>query len=43
MNLLKVENTVIGILDRVKGMSIGEKKRLSFACEVCSSREKGSV
>lgn len=27
-------NTIIGIPGRVKGISIGEKKRLAFACEI---------
>ncbi|CAI4226905.1 unnamed protein product [Auanema sp. JU1783] len=33
MNLVECQNTLIGIPNRTKGISIGEKKRLSFACE----------
>ncbi|GMT24052.1 hypothetical protein PFISCL1PPCAC_15349, partial [Pristionchus fissidentatus] len=34
MNLTDCQNTIIGIPGRVKGISIGEKKRLAFASEV---------
>ncbi|CAI5441710.1 unnamed protein product [Caenorhabditis angaria] len=34
MNLIDCQNTLIGIPNRVKGISIGEKKRLAFACEI---------
>ncbi|CAI2346937.1 unnamed protein product [Caenorhabditis sp. 36 PRJEB53466] len=34
MNLLDCQNTLIGIPNRMKGISIGEKKRLAFACEI---------
>ncbi|KAF8363920.1 wht-4, partial [Pristionchus pacificus] len=34
MNLTDCQNTMIGIPGRVKGISIGEKKRLAFASEV---------
>jgi len=35
--LQKVENTIIGQPGRIKGLSGGEKRRLLFASEVCSS------
>ena len=35
MGLKKCGKTVIGIPGKVKGISGGEKKRLSFASEVC--------
>uniref|UniRef100_A0A1I7UKV6 ABC transporter domain-containing protein n=1 Tax=Caenorhabditis tropicalis TaxID=1561998 RepID=A0A1I7UKV6_9PELO len=34
MNLVDCQNTLIGIPNRMKGISIGEKKRLAFACEI---------
>jgi ABC-type multidrug transport system ATPase subunit len=34
MNLIHAENTVIGEGDRIRGISGGEKRRLSFAAEV---------
>ncbi|UMM19950.1 hypothetical protein L5515_015351 [Caenorhabditis briggsae] len=34
MNLIDCQNTLIGIPNRMKGISIGEKKRLAFACEI---------
>ena len=34
MNLTHVQNTVIGEGDRIRGISGGEKRRLSFASEV---------
>ena len=34
MNLTNCKDTKIGIPGRLKGISIGEKKRLAFACEV---------
>ena len=34
MNLTHAENTVIGEGDRIRGISGGEKRRLSFASEV---------
>ncbi|KAH7726709.1 CRE-WHT-4 protein [Aphelenchoides avenae] len=34
LNLTNAQNTIIGIPGRVKGISIGEKKRLAFACEI---------
>ncbi|CCD64918.2 ABC transporter domain-containing protein [Caenorhabditis elegans] len=34
MNLTDCQNTLIGIPNRMKGISIGEKKRLAFACEI---------
>jgi hypothetical protein len=35
MGLKKCAKTIIGIPGKVKGISGGEKKRLSFASEVC--------
>ena len=35
LNLTKSENTTIGIPGIVKGLSGGEKRRLTFATEVC--------
>lgn len=37
MNLLESQNSIIGIPNRKKGISVGEKKRLAFASEVCQS------
>ncbi|CAJ0948149.1 unnamed protein product, partial [Mesorhabditis belari] len=34
MNLVDCQTTLIGIPNRTKGISVGEKKRLAFACEV---------
>ncbi|CAD6195754.1 unnamed protein product [Caenorhabditis auriculariae] len=34
MNLTDCQDTLIGIPGRLKGISIGEKKRLAFACEL---------
>ncbi|CAD5226096.1 unnamed protein product [Bursaphelenchus xylophilus] len=34
LNLIDCQNTVIGIPGQVKGISVGEKKRLAFACEL---------
>ena len=34
LNLIKAENTLIGMGDRLKGISGGEKRRLAFASEV---------
>ncbi|CAB3403922.1 unnamed protein product [Caenorhabditis bovis] len=34
MNLTDCQNSLIGIPNRMKGISIGEKKRLAFACEI---------
>ena len=36
MGLKKCENTIIGIPGKIKGISGGEKKRLSFASEANS-------
>lgn len=33
-NLTDCQNTMIGVPNKVKGISVGEKKRLAFACEV---------
>uniref|UniRef100_A0A1I7XIJ5 ABC transporter domain-containing protein n=1 Tax=Heterorhabditis bacteriophora TaxID=37862 RepID=A0A1I7XIJ5_HETBA len=37
MNLTECQNTLIGIPNRTKGISVGEKKRLSFATEVLTN------
>ncbi|WKX95292.1 hypothetical protein Q1695_012052 [Nippostrongylus brasiliensis] len=34
MDLTDCQNTLIGIPNRRKGISVGEKKRLAFACEI---------
>ncbi|CAJ0919998.1 unnamed protein product, partial [Mesorhabditis belari] len=34
MNLVDCQTTLIRIPNRTKGISVGEKKRLAFACEV---------
>lgn len=34
LNLVHVQNTKIGIGDRIRGISGGEKRRLAFATEV---------
>ncbi|CAD5218686.1 unnamed protein product [Bursaphelenchus okinawaensis] len=34
LNLLDCQNTIIGVPNQVKGISVGEKKRLAFACEL---------
>jgi len=36
LGLMKCAETLIGIPGRLKGISGGEKKRLSFASEVCT-------
>jgi len=40
MGLTKCSNTLIGVRGRIKGISGGEMRRLSFASEVIKRRRK---
>ncbi|RCN28073.1 hypothetical protein ANCCAN_26189 [Ancylostoma caninum] len=42
MNLYECQDSIIGVPNRRKGISVGEKKRLAFASEVCQLAVRGS-